>query len=305
LFADHMIAQALTSLHQMVESPTQIFALCSAAIAGALTVTSSFVKTMVPLRWLALLSNCGFLAYGLLHPSLIMVLMHATLLPINVIRLREMLKLTRRVTAATTMADSSGIWLKPYMKATRHKPGHVLFRQGDLADHLYLLAEGEVEFIEIQQSVGPGRVFGEIAFFSPSRRRTLTARCKTNCLLLSVNQSTVRELYYQNPAFGFELVNLVAARLSADVSRLQQQIADLQSAAGAAEKTNSAPNPVLDLSIGTDASVPADAEPANAPDTAADDAGPRAVERGAVVVSTAPLEGSASVGAVGGVRVPT
>jgi CRP-like cAMP-binding protein len=295
-----MIAQALASLHQMVSSPTQVFALCSAAIAGALTVTSSFVKTMVPLRWLALLSNCGFLAYGLLHPSLIMVIMHATLLPINVVRLREMLKLTRRVTAATTMADSSGIWLKPYMKATRHKAGHVLFRQGDLADHLYLLAEGEVEFIEIQQSVGPGRVFGEIAFFSPSRRRTLTARCKTNCLLLSVNQSTVRELYYQNPAFGFELVNLVAARLSADVSRLQKQIADMQAAG---EGPSAAPKPAIDLSIGTDASVPEPA--ASAGDAEADDAATESAGRDAVAVSTPADPDSAAVSAAGGVRVPS
>jgi CRP-like cAMP-binding protein len=297
-----MIAQALTSLHQMVSSPTQVFALCSAAIAGALTVTSSFVKTMVPLRWLALLSNCGFLAYGLLHPSLIMVIMHATLLPINVVRLREMLKLTRRVTAATTMADSSGIWLKPYMKATRHKAGHVLFRQGDLADHLYLLAEGEVEFIEIQQSVGPGRVFGEIAFFSPSRRRTLTARCKTNCLLLSVNHSTVRELYYQNPAFGFELVNLVAARLSADVSRLQKQIADMQASldAGAAAGAK----PPIDLSIGTDASVPAQAAAGLDPD-AAEAATPDESERGTVDVPAPLAESGPDVAGIGGVRVST
>ena len=33
-------------------------------VAAGFTVSSSFVKTMVPLRWLAVLSNCGFLAYG-------------------------------------------------------------------------------------------------------------------------------------------------------------------------------------------------------------------------------------------------
>jgi CRP/FNR family transcriptional regulator, cyclic AMP receptor protein len=68
-------------------------------------------------------------------------------------------------------------------------------------------------------------VFGEIAFFAPSKRRTLTARCTEDSLVLSVNQSTVRQLYFQNPAFGFELVGLVAGRLSADVARLQEQLA--------------------------------------------------------------------------------
>jgi hypothetical protein len=237
-----MIAQGLASLNHMLSSQTEIAALCSAALAGALTVTSSFVKTMVPLRWLALFSNAGFLAYGVLHPSLVMALLHATLLPINVVRLREMLRLTRRVKAAATGSES-GVWLKPYMKAKRYKAGHVLFRQGDPADHLYLLAEGEVEFVEIRQSVGPGRIFGEIAFFSPTGRRTLTARCTTDCHLLSIDKATVRELYYQNPAFGFELVGLVATRLSADVARLEQRLAAATANAPAEPRDGPAPLP--------------------------------------------------------------
>jgi CRP-like cAMP-binding protein len=116
------------------------------------------------------------------------------------------------------------------MKATRRKAGDVLFKKGDEAEHLYLLAEGRVEFVEIQESVGPGRVFGEIAFFAPVRRRTLTARCAEECLVLSVNQSTVRQIYYQNPGFGFELIGLVAGRLSADITRLQEQLAQAKAA---------------------------------------------------------------------------
>jgi len=45
-------------------------------------------------------------------------------------------------------------------------------------------------------------------------------------VLLSINQSTVRELYYQNPGFGFEIVGLVAARLSADIARLRAELRD-------------------------------------------------------------------------------
>lgn len=228
---DQIVAQASVALVGAFSSPTEILALCAAGAAGALTVTSSFVKTMVPLRWLAVCSNCGFLAYGVLHPSPVMALLHATLLPINVVRLAEMRRLTRRVTAAVANADTSGIWLKPYMKATPHKAGDVLFRKGDEAEHLYLLARGRVEFVEIHESVGPGRVFGEIAFFAPVKRRTQTARCTEDCLVLSVNQSTVRQIYFQNPGFGFELIGLVAGRLSADIIRLQEQLARAEGAA--------------------------------------------------------------------------
>ena len=224
-----------------MSSPTEVVALCAAFAAATLTITSSFVKTMVPLRWLAVFANCGFLAYGVLHPSPVMGMLHAILLPINVVRLREMRRLARNVVAAAESADTSGLWLKPYMKATRRKAGEVLFSQGDEANELYLLAEGRVEFVEIGQSVGPGRVFGEIAFFAPDKRRTLTARCAEDCLVLSVNQSTVRQMYYQNPAFGFELIGLVAGRLSADIVRLQGQLVEArareQAASGAAIAT--------------------------------------------------------------------
>jgi hypothetical protein len=50
-----------------LSSPIEIAALIAVALAAGLTVTSSFVKTMVPLRWLAVGSNCGFLAFGALQ----------------------------------------------------------------------------------------------------------------------------------------------------------------------------------------------------------------------------------------------
>jgi CRP/FNR family cyclic AMP-dependent transcriptional regulator len=219
-------AQVSAYVSSALSSPTELLAIFAATVAGGLQISSSFVKTMVPLRWLAVLSNVGFLGYGVLHPSFVMALMHGVLLPINCIRLREMTRLTRRVHAATNDTDRSGIWLRPYMKSSRRKAGEVLFRLGDPAEHLYILIEGRIDFLEINASLGPGQMFGEIAFFSPERRRTATARCGEDCVLLSIDQSTVRQLYFQNPGFGFEIVGLVAGRLSADVARLRSQLVD-------------------------------------------------------------------------------
>ena len=112
------------------------------------------------------------------------------------------------------------------MKAARRKAGYVLFRKGDRADRLYLLASGRVEFVEIGLSVGPGQVFGEIAFFAPHGRRTLTARCSRRLRGAehrpehACARSTTR-----TPVFGFELIGLVAGRLSADIVRLEEQLA--------------------------------------------------------------------------------
>jgi len=221
---DQIIAHTSIALETAVSTPVEIVAFAAGIAGAAFTVTSSFVRTMVPLRWLAVCSSFGFLTYGILHGSLLNLVLHAVLLPINMARLREMRRLTRNVRAAAASHDSSGVWLKPYMKAKRRKKGEVLFRKGDVADRLYLLASGRVEFVEVGTSVGPGMVFGEIAFFAPHGRRTATARCAEDSAVLSVDHDTVRQIYFQNPSFGFELIGLVAGRLSADVARLEAQL---------------------------------------------------------------------------------
>jgi CRP/FNR family cyclic AMP-dependent transcriptional regulator len=216
---------AAASLASALATPSGIIALCSAGAAGALVVVSSFVKTMIPLRCLAVGGNLGFLVYGALHPSLVMVLLHGALLPINIYRAAEMVRLTRRVSAAAAASDLSGVWLRPYMRSQHLKACQVLFRRGDAAEYLYFLAAGRIEFVEIGEVMDAGRLFGEIAFFAPDKRRSLTARCVTDCTVLRIDETTFKQLYFQNPAFGFQVVTLVAGRLMADLQRLERQIA--------------------------------------------------------------------------------
>ena len=220
---NELYALAEAGLKETLASPWQIVAIVSVLIATALMVVSSFVKTMIPLRWLAVGGNFGFLLYGALHPSIPMLLLNGLLLPINILRAVEMVRLTKRVKAAA--AQSTGVWLKPYMMRTKRKAGDVLFHKGDRADHLYFLAEGRIEIVEIGVYIEPGTMFGEIAFFAPDKKRTNTARCVGPCTVLTIDESTVNQLYYQNPEFGFQLMALVAGRLTADVRRLQEQIA--------------------------------------------------------------------------------
>lgn len=220
-----LLDAALTGLRMEVATPSGIIALCSAAVAAALVVVSSFVKTMIPLRYLAVGGNLGFLLYGALHPQPIMVLLHGALLPINIYRAAEMVRLTRQVSAAAAASDLSGVWLKPYMLSDRMKAGAVLFRKGDIAEHLYFLAAGRIELVEIGETMEAGRLFGEIAFFAPDKRRSLTARCATDCTVLHIDETTFKQLYFQNPAFGFQVVTLLAGRLLADLQRMEHQLA--------------------------------------------------------------------------------
>jgi len=219
------ISQALSGgldyVAQILHSPQQIVAYLCAGLGVGLVIVGAFVRTMMPLRWLAVGSNVGLAVFGALHPSPITLVIAVLLLPINIYRAAEVTRLTRRVTRAEVSADLAGLWLKPYMKARRLKAGQTLFSKGDQADRLFLLAKGQMELADIGQSLEAGRIFGEIALFSPSRARTHTVRCVTDCTVLEIHETTVKQLYYQNPAFGFHLIALLAGRLSADIGRGQ------------------------------------------------------------------------------------
>lgn len=215
----------LAALALMLADPWQRVALGAAVLAAALIVVSAFVKTIIPLRWLAVASNLGFIVYGFLHPSPLILALHGTLLPVNLWRVLEMQRLTRRVRQASLAELRSGLWLQPHMRRRRLPAGTVLFRKGDRADRLYLLAEGEMELVESGRRLQTGQMFGEIAFFAPDRRRSGSARCMTACTVLSIDETSFRQLYFQNPAFGFEVVRLIAGRLIEDVQRLEGELA--------------------------------------------------------------------------------
>jgi CRP-like cAMP-binding protein len=43
----------------------------------------------------------------------------------------------------------------------------------------------------------------------------MTARCKTDVEAATIGYDLVKELYFQNPQFGFRLLHLIVARLQA------------------------------------------------------------------------------------------
>jgi len=218
-----LLTLAQAHVAAVLSSPKDIVAYVAALLAACFVIGAAFVRTMIPLRWLAVAGNVAFVIYGALHPQYLTLFIAAVLLPINIYRARQMMRLTRRVKAAVSSSDLSGLWLRPYMKPRKLRKGTVLFRKGDLADHLYCLVDGQIELEDIGVMLEPGKIFGEIAFFAPDRRRTHTARCVAPGTVLMVDEATLKQLYFQNPSFGFHLVGLVAGRLSQDVRRIEKR----------------------------------------------------------------------------------
>ena len=186
---------------------------------GALmTLTTFSMKTMVHLRMVGIVSNLAFIAYGFLGHVYPVLLLHLALLPLNVWRLRQLLQLTRQIREIAGSRLSMA-WLKPFSRRRAVQAGETLFRRGDAAAEVLFVLSGQFRAMEADVVVGQGEVIGELGLITKEHKRTQTVVCEEAGLLLSVTYDEVRQMYYQNPRFGFFFLELVAERLMRDAQR--------------------------------------------------------------------------------------
>jgi CRP/FNR family cyclic AMP-dependent transcriptional regulator len=196
-------------------------------LGALLTLGTYSMKRMVPLRMIGIGANCVFIAYGYSAPVYPQLLLHSALLPLNAFRLREMLELTKKVKAASE-GNLSMEWLRPFMTKRSVKAGDVLFRQGESSSAMFYSITGRYRLKEIGTIIGPGEAIGEIGLIARNHQRTLTFECIEDGELLTLSYPQVKQLYYQNPQFGFFLLDLISQRLFKDIARLEDKIAALQ-----------------------------------------------------------------------------
>ncbi len=189
--------------------------------AAILLVAGFATKTITWLRGLSIAAGLILVAYAIVvkHPALLVIAL--AIVVFNVWRLLEMRRLVAMTKEATSAAGGpiSIDWLLPYMRPIDVPQHHVLFRKGDVADAMYFVAAGRVRFDEIDVEVGKGTLFGEIGIFSADQVRTAGAICVDPCSLLVISAERVRELYFQNPEFGFYLAGLITRRLIEDLEQ--------------------------------------------------------------------------------------
>jgi CRP/FNR family transcriptional regulator, cyclic AMP receptor protein len=104
-------------------------------------------------------------------------------------------------------------WLLPYTRPRHFAAGDVVMARGDYATAAYYIVSGEVELLELGQTFGKGTLLGEIGLFAPDGRRMATVRCRTDVHAAMIDYDRFKELYFQNPQFGFRLLHLIVARL--------------------------------------------------------------------------------------------
>jgi CRP/FNR family cyclic AMP-dependent transcriptional regulator len=181
-------------------------------IAAGATLVTYAMRTMLPLRAFALGSNFFFLIYGALEGIYPTMVMNALLLPINLYRIYD-IRRTTQLMKDMRVDQKAFEWLRPLLKPVKVADGEYLFRKGDAPDCLYIMRSGKVLLEEIDVTLEGEQIFGEIAFFTDERERTVSAKCIGDCQIMRVDEAAFMRLYNQNPAFGLYIVKLTASRL--------------------------------------------------------------------------------------------
>jgi hypothetical protein len=191
-----------------------------ALVGAAFFVATLLTRTMVPLRVSNMISNVFFMAFGALASDVRIFLLYLLLLPINAIRLRQMLNLVKKARNAV-QGETSMEWLKPFMSQRKYRQGDVLFKKADAANEMFLTVSGKFLVTEIGVELPPGSPMGELGFLTPNNRRTATVVCTEAAQVLTITYERLLELYFQNPQFGYYFLVLTSQRLLQNIARLE------------------------------------------------------------------------------------
>ena len=123
----------------------------------------------------------------------------------------EMLKMEKSVTMSTCQS------------------GKVFFRPDDMAQVLFILKKGRVQFYKISpegkklivSTIGPETVFGEMSILGQDLHN-IFAEALDDCLLCVMSRHDVERLILNNPRVGLRLMQLLSGRLLESEARLEE-----------------------------------------------------------------------------------
>ncbi len=210
------------------------------------TIATYSMKTIVPLRIAGIVGSFFFIAYASIQGIWPMLATELVILPLNMFRLYQILKLMRQISGAP---DGQYIaeWLDPFSRHKRHKAGDVIFRRGDVATYLMLIRSGRFRLAEIGTVYEPGGVVGELGFVSHDHKRAMSLECIEDGEVAEVAYSDIKQLYFQNPRFGYFFLQLIGSYLGDKLQATRGELAELKShnaaAAGSPEGESLSPIP--------------------------------------------------------------
>ena len=83
---------------------------------------------------------------------------------------------------------------------------------------------GRFRLRESKIEIEPGQVVGELGLLVPNHNRTQTLECVEDGEVLTITYDQIKQLYFQNPKFGFYFLQLTTSRNYENIAQLEDQL---------------------------------------------------------------------------------
>jgi sigma-B regulation protein RsbU (phosphoserine phosphatase) len=111
--------------------------------------------------------------------------------------------------------------LQSMLKVKTLQSGEILFREGSIGEHFYILTDGELEILLgidtdeelLLNTLHPGEYLGEMSLIIPGGERTATARASKESLLLAMSRDEFTALIEHYPVLAQSMVRVLSNRL--------------------------------------------------------------------------------------------
>lgn len=179
---------AFTLLQRAV--PEEVLARAFGAVQALWVATIGIGSIAAPLLIAAVDIRGALLITGALLPTLA-ILLRRRLAQLDAVPVPEReLELLRGIELFAPLPQATQESLAQVLRPVRLASGEELFRQGDVGDRFYIVADGEVEIVidgSVVRETGPGGYFGEISLLRDVPR-TATVRAKGDVELFALDR---------------------------------------------------------------------------------------------------------------------
>ena len=182
-------------------------------LAAGLVLTSFYLRTIVPLRLVAAISNVAFIFYAVYVSAPPILVLHALLLPLNFCRLVQHYRMKNKI-EGSLVGNVGQMLLLPHMRRRWLPAGSVLFNKNEPSDKLIYIVEGTIELVDGAEIRSSDELLGVIGVFTQDRKRLDTAVAKTKVQVGLISVEKVKELMLHEPVLSRFMLQCLAERVS-------------------------------------------------------------------------------------------
>jgi sigma-B regulation protein RsbU (phosphoserine phosphatase) len=107
------------------------------------------------------------------------------------------------------------------LKVVNLKSGEILFREGEVGEHLYIVVSGELEVLMgpdtddelVLNILHEGEYIGEMSLIQPEGQRSASTRARGDIVLLSMSRTQFKDLLIRHPELAKSMVSVLSQRL--------------------------------------------------------------------------------------------